>query len=394
MIEYVERSRARVRAREEGVPVASFLRGLDWVLLLAVAALVSYGLNAIAGITRHDVPGNPHYYLERQAIYAGLGLVGMILALLIDPDLYRRFRRGIYLGTTALMAFVFLAGPYTRGTKRWLDLGFFRFQPSEFGKLLFVLALAGFLADRAKRVGEARTSLGTVALAAGPIFLVFVQPDFGTTLVYGAALAAVLFVAGTRWTHLVLLGAAALLIALAVLWWLPASGVHVLKPYQQARLTGFTNPSQDPSGSTYNINQSITAIGSGGLRGRGVAGATQTSLDYLPEHRTDFVFASLAEQRGFLGAGFLLLLYLLVVWRGLRAVTVARDPLSATVAGAIVVAFIVQVFINAGMTMGIAPITGIPLPFLSIGGSSLVANLVAMGVLQSIHVRGTRRPAR
>ena len=148
------------------------------------------------------------------------------------------------------------------------------------------------------------------------------------------------------------------------------------------------NPSSDPSGATYNITQSKTAIGAGGFPGRGVSGASQTRLDYLPEHATDFVFASFAEQRGFLGVSILLLLYLLVVWRGLRVVTLADDLFSATVAGGIVFGFLFQVFINVGMTMGVAPVTGIPLPFVTVGGSSMVANLLAIGVLQSIHSRG------
>ena len=163
----------------------------------------------------------------------------------------------------------------------------------------------------------------------------------------------------------------------------------MLEPYQAERLTGFLEPDSDPSGTTYNVNQSMTAIGSGGLDGRGVTGATQTRLDYLPEHSTDFVFAAFAEQRGFVGAALLLGLYLLIVWRGLRVITVARDHFSAVVAGGIVVAFLFQVFINVGMTMGMAPVTGIPLPFVTVGGSSMVVNLVAMGVLLSIHARGT-----
>jgi rod shape determining protein RodA len=163
----------------------------------------------------------------------------------------------------------------------------------------------------------------------------------------------------------------------------------VLQPYQVKRITGFLHPDSDPSGATYNIAQSKVAVGAGGFDGRGVAGATQTNLSYLPEHATDFVFASFAEQRGFFGTTILLLLYLLVVWRGLRIVTVARDLFSAIVAGGIVVAFLFQIYVNVGMTMGIAPITGIPLPFVSVGGSSMIANLAAMGVLLSIHVRGT-----
>ena len=173
-------------------------------------------------------------------------------------------------------------------------------------------------------------------------------------------------------------------------------GLEILKPYQRDRLIGFVDPTSDPAGSTYNITQSITAVGAGGVDGRGVQGATQTSLNYLPEHDTDFVFASLAEQRGFVGAAILLLLYLLVVWRGLRIMASARDAFCAIAAGGIVFMFIFQIFVNVGMTIGIAPITGIPLPFLSVGGSSMVTNLLAMGILQAIHIRSVRprRPRR
>jgi rod shape determining protein RodA len=285
-----------------------------------------------------------------------------------------------------------LTGPI-RGSRRWLDLGFFRFQPSEFGKVLFVLALAGFLAERSRRLNEPRTTLSAVGLALVPIFLVFLQPDFGSALVYCAALAAMLLVAGTPWWHLGALAGAAVVGAVLILGLLPAAGAPVLKSYQQHRLTGFLNPDSDPGGTTYNITQSKNAIGAGQFHGRGPNNATQTTLNFLPEHHTDFVFASLAEERGFVGAAFLLMLYLLVVWRGLRIVTLAREPFSAIVAGGLVVALLFQVFVNVGMTMGIAPITGIPLPFVSVGGSSMIANLIAVGILLSIHLRakGVRR---
>jgi rod shape determining protein RodA len=390
MVEYAG-DRAAARARRAGragrAEALSLARRLDWVLVVTVGGLVAYGLWAIAGITRHDVPGSPSYYVTRQAIFAAVGILGAVAAVLVDPGVYRRYHRAIYTGTIALMVLVLLSAPFTRGSKRWIDVGFFRFQPSEFGKLLFVLALAGFLADRARRISSSRTTLQTVGLAAIPIFLVFLQPDLGTALVYGAALAAILFVAGTRWTQLALLVAGAVLFAVLVLWALPSMGIPVLKSYQQARLLHWTNPDADPGGATYNLHQSILAVGAGGPHGRGVDNATQTNLDFLPEHATDFAFASLAEQRGFLGAAALLCLYLLVVWRGLRIVAIARDPYSAVVAGGIVVALLFQIFVNVGMTMGIAPITGIPLPFVSVGGSSMIANLVAMGVLLAIHTR-------
>jgi rod shape determining protein RodA len=385
-----ERARARARRREL-TQEAPLVARLDWVMLAAVLGIVAFGLWSIAGITRHDVAGSPDYYVYRQVVFVAIGLLGLVVAILIDPAVYHRFEKGIYVGTLLLFAFVFLAGTVARGSKRWIDVGFFRFQPSEFGKLLVVLALAGFLADRFRRMNERRASLTAVALAVPPMVLVFIQPDIGSALVYAAALLGVLLVAGVRWLHLAILALVAVVLAFSVLWWLPAAGMPVLKGYQTSRLTGFFHPDQDPRGSTYNVTQSMTAVGSGGATGRGVAGATQTSLRFLPEHATDFVFASLAEQRGFLGAGLLLMLYLLVVWRGLRVVAAARDPYSAIVAGGIVFALLFQVFVNVGMTIGIAPVTGIPLPMVSAGGSSMVANLLAIGVLQAIYARGRGR---
>ncbi|RDI74553.1 Bacterial cell division membrane protein [Gaiella occulta] len=370
------------------------LRRLDWLLLLAVFVLVGYGLWAISGITRFDVAGDPGYFVRRQAIAAALGLAGMVAAVVVPVDLYRRHWRAVYGATIGVMVFVFAVAEAVRGSKRWIDLGPFQFQPSEFGKLFFVLAIAGFLVGRGTRIGGLRTVMSAIGLGAGPMLLVFLQPDLGTALVYGAALGAVLFVSGVRWVHLSMLAVSGVLLVASVLWLLPAAGVEVLKPYQTARLTGFTNPDSDPGGLTYNVTQSITSVGAGGLSGRGVEGASQTRLDYLPEHATDFVFASFGEQRGFLGTSILLLLYLLVVWRGLRVITVAGDLYGAVVAGGIVFAFLFQVFVNVGMTMGIAPVTGIPLPFVTVGGSSMVANLLAVGVLQAIHARGRLAGAR
>jgi rod shape determining protein RodA len=377
-------------ARSEAVGLGGVLRRLDWVLLGALAATAGYGLWASNGITMHDAGGSA---MTRQALYLFAGGLLFLAALFVDPDTYRRLWRPIYFGTLALMVFVLVAGAVARGSKRWVDVGFFKFQPSEFGKVLFVLALAGLLAERSRSSNSVRTTLAALGYGLVPIFLVFLQPDIGTALVYTSALGAVLFIAGVRWWHLGALGAATVITALAVLWALPAAGVNVLKPYQAARLTGFTHPANDPRGSTYNLRQSITAVGAGGLRGRGVLGATQTRLNYLPEHATDFAFASLAEERGFFGASILLLLYLLIVWRALKIVANARDMYTAIVAGGIAFMFLFQVFVNAAMTMGIAPITGIPLPFVSVGGSSMITNFLAIGILQAIYLRrpGKRR---
>lgn len=379
----------RSRREAESVGIAGLVRRLDWVLLLALAALVTYGLWTINGITLHDASGSA---LPHQSLYAFAGLLLFFGALFVDPSHYLAWRRPIYFGTLAVMVFVLAAGAATRGSKRWIDVGFFTFQPSEFGKVVFVLAIAGILAERSRSIGDPRVVLTALAYGIAPILLVFLQPDIGTALVYTAALAAILFVAGVRWAHLAVLTTLTVVAALAVLWLLPAAGMNVLKPYQAARLTGFTHPNSAPSGATYNLSQSIITVGSGGLRGRGILGATQTRLNYLPEHATDFAFASLSEEHGFFGASVLLLLYLLVVWRSLKIVASARDLYCAIVAGGIAFMFLFQVFVNSAMTMGIAPITGIPLPFVSVGGSSMITNFFALGILQAIYMRrGVRR---
>jgi rod shape determining protein RodA len=395
MLEYAgSQRRGLERHRGEGVALLGILRSLDWILVAAVAALVAVGLWAVSGVTRFDLPHDPNYYLKRQIIYVSVGVVVLFAALLVDPDIYRRYWRPIYIGTVSIILIVLALGTAARGSTRWINLGFITFQPSEFGKLLFTLSIAGFLAERAR--GDVSTTIRALGLGAVPVVLVMAQPDLGTALVYMAALAAMLFICGTPWRQLAILGTLGVLAIVTVLWAAPAAGVNVLKPYQKSRLTCFVHPQKCTVDARYNLEQSIAAVGSGQFHGRGPKNATQTRLNFLPEHGTDFVFASYGEQRGFVGASILLALYLLVLWRALRIVTVARDLYSATVAGGIVVALLFQIFVNVGMTMGIAPITGIPLPFVSVGGSSMIANLAAMGVLLAIHARGrvARAPSR
>jgi rod shape determining protein RodA len=386
MVDYAATDRIATRPRSRARETA-YLRNLDWVLLAAVGGIVAYGLWMVSGITKDDITGDPNYYVVRQAAYALIGLAGMAGMILIDPGFWRKHYRLVYGLLLFILVLTPILGASVRNTRRWIDVGAFRFQPSEFGKLLLVLVLAAFLAERGKRIYERETTTTAIGLAAVPMILVFLQPDFGTAIVYAAILAAALFIAGTRWSELAVLLVLGASVAAFVLWVGPAMGVEVLKEYQRERITGFTNPSSDPSGSTWNVRQAQIAVGAGGVSGRGSSGATQTNDNFLPEHATDFVFASTAEQRGFVGVTILLLLYLLVIWRALKVVTLARDAFAAIAAGAIAFALLTQIFINVGMTIGMAPITGIPLPFVSVGGSSMVANLLAIGVLQSICVR-------
>jgi rod shape determining protein RodA len=380
--------------RKVSVEVAEHLRHLDYLLLAAISGLVAYGLWVLQTVTRDDELGDPGYYVVRQAIFVVVGLVVFAVTVAVSPEVYRRVRHLMFLSVLALMVIVFVAGPSVNGARRWIDLGAFQLQPSELGKLVLILFLAALVTNRAKDASGFGTTVAALATAAAPALLVFFQPDFGTALVYGAATIGVLYFGGIRWPYLVGIAVFAGALSVAVLWLLPASGFEVLKPYQKERLVGFLDPQADPSGTTYNVNQAITAVGAGGLDGRGVEGATQTRRNFLPEHSTDFVFAALAEQRGFLGAAILLLLYAIVIWRGIKIVALADSLYSSTVAGAIVAALMFQIFLNVGMNVGIAPITGIPLPFISYGGSSMLTSLAMIGVLQAIHVRGQRATAR
>ena len=371
-----------------GSEVGAYLRHLDYLLIAAVAGVITYGIWVLTAVTRNDVPGDPTYFVSRQEVYIAVGAVLAAVTTAVSPEIYRRYAKALYALTVTLLLLVLVVGDDVRGSKRWIEFGSFRLQPSEIGKILLILFLAAFVANRARSESPWRTVWGAVGLAALPMLLVFKEPDFGSTLIYGSALLAVLFFGGMPWKHLATLAIVTALIALSVLWFLPAAGVDVLDAYQKDRLIGFVHPDVDPSGTTYNVNQSITAVGSGGLNGRGVAGASQTNMNYLPEHNTDFIFSSLAEQRGFLGAAILLLLYAFIAWRGIKIVAIAPSLYTSAVAGAIVFSFLFQVFVNVGMTIGIAPVTGIPLPFVSFGGSSMITTILMIGVLEAIHVRG------
>ena len=224
-------------------------------------------------------------------------------------------------------------------------------------------------------------------LALVPALIVIPQPDLGTGLVYVAVAFTILFVAGTSWKQLTALLAMFAASVAIVLAGAPALGVHVLKPYQVQRLTGFLNPSHDPQNQTYNITESLIAIGSGEKTGRGVARATQTNLNFLPENQTDFIFSVVGETYGFAGAALVLSLYALLIWRALRILTMSKNLYGTLIVGGILAMIMFQVFVNVGMTIGIMPITGVPLPLMSYGGSSVLVTFISIGLLQSIYVQ-------
>ena len=359
---------------------------LDPLVLIAAIGLIAFSVVTLAMTTRGDVPGDPYYYAVRQAIYGVIGIALMLGLARVDYSRFRELRVGLYTFIIASIALVFVLGNATRGSRRWIELPFFTFQPSELAKLLLMLALAGFVIDRVRRTSERQRTARLLLLGLIPAALVLIQPDLGTALVLGVITLAVLFVAGVRWTHFAFLAAVVGAAVAIVLVLAPAVGMPVLKDYQQERLTSFLNPSDDPGDSSYQSNQALIAVGAGGKTGRG-DDATQTRNDFLPEHHTDFIFAAVGERFGFVGAAFLLSLYALLIWRALRIMTLSKNLYGSMIAGGIAAMLMFQVFVNVGMNLAIAPITGITLPLMSFGGSSALVTFMAIGILQSIYVQ-------
>ena len=360
---------------------------LDPLLLIATLGLIGFGSYVIGTATSGDIAGNPHYYLTRQIAYGAVGLVLMFLMARFDYSRLREWKLGIYGATIALILLTLALGTATRGSKRWIDLPFFKLQSSELGKVLLIVALAAFIIDRMRRLSEKETTSRILLLAILPAMLVVLQPDLGSGMVYMAIACCILFIAGTRWTHFLAIGTITVTIVVGVLVGAPAAGVHLLKPYQVDRLTAFVNPTDNPRKQGYQLRQSQVAIGSGQKTGRGPEHATQTKLDFLPEHHTDFVFSVVGEEFGFMGAALVLSLYALLIWRALRILTMAKNLYGALIAGGVAAMLMFQIFVNVGMTIGIMPITGVPLPLLSYGGSSVIVTFLAVGLLQSIHVQ-------
>jgi rod shape determining protein RodA len=360
---------------------------LDPLLLFATLALVAASAYTVRRATLGDIPGDPNYYFTRQLIYMGVGLVLMFVVARFDYSRLREWKLGVYGFMIGGILLVYAFGFSARGSRRAIQFGFFNFQASELGKVLLVVALAGFVVDRARRLDERETTSRIVLLALLPAMLVVAQPDLGSGLVYIAIVLAVLFIAGTKWTHFAALAGLGTLAIVIVVLAAPMAGVEVIKPYQVDRLTAFLNPSTDPADEGYHINQSLTAIGSGGKTGRGDQ-STQTKFNFLPEHHTDFVFSVVGEEFGFVGAALVLSLFALLIWRALRILTMSKNFYGALVAGGITAMLMFQVFVNVGMTIGIMPITGIPLPLMSYGGSSVITTLLAIGLLQSIYAQG------
>ncbi len=359
---------------------------LDPLLTLAVIGLAIASVMTLGAATRNVVPGDPGYYVNRQVVYLVLGGLLMLVLARVDYARLRPLKTAIYALLMASILAVLAVGHAAKGSQRAISLPFFSFQASELGKVLLIVALSALVVDRARRLRERDTTARVMLAALVPAMFVIAQPDLGSGMVYMVIAFVLLLVAGTPGRQLVGLLALVAVSLTIVLVAAPAAGVHVLKTYETERLTAFLHPSTDPRKEGYQQEESKIAIGSGQKTGRG-SDATQIRLNFVPEDHTDFVFAAVGEQYGFVGAGLVLCLYALLIWRTLRILTMSKDLFGSLLAAGVAAMLMFQVFVNVGMTIGIMPITGVTLPLMSYGGSSVITTLLAVGLLQSIYVR-------
>ena len=361
------------------------IRHLDPSLLLITVMLAGFGAMMIFSATaskQKDAGLDPGTFMKRQVIYALVGALALIAISSFDYRSLKGLSIAIY-GFT-LVGLVLVLTPLSTpvsGATRWIDLGSFQIQPSEFAKIATILVVAAYLSERKEDI-SARDIAISCGIVAVPSALVFLEPDLGTMMVFVALLGALFLVAGAKLRHFATLG------ALGLVGLIVAIQAGLIQDYQIDRIALFLDPNPDPMTEGYNLTQAKLAIASGGLRGTGLdQGTNLTTLDYVPEQHTDFIFTAVGEQLGFIGAATMLGLFALLIWRALRISAMARDTYGTLIAAGIAALWAFQLFVNVGMTMGIMPITGIPLPFISYGGSSTMMNFIAVGLLHSIHMR-------
>lgn len=359
------------------------IRGADLGLLTVTVLLVLFGLAALYSFSLTGAGDRSLLY--RQAIIAGLGIAGALFVMRLDYRGLVAVHWILYTISIALLLAVLVFGQTVRGTTGWFSFGFFQFQPVELVKVLMALVIAKFLSDRAARIGEWRTIFLSGLLMGVPVGLVMLQPDLGSAIVLIGMWLGVMVALPVPRRKIALIFAA--MLVLTIMAW-----SFFLQPYQQDRILDFLSPSRDPLGTGYNVRQAVTAIGSGGWFGRGLGLGPQSQLNFLPERQTDFIFATIGEELGFVGAATLITLFGLFFWRVGRLAGRARDTIGLIIAVSLTTMLFLHVLINIGMNLGIFPVTGLPLPFLSYGGSSLAACLLAVGLLESIIIRQRTTP--
>ncbi|MFZ2187080.1 MAG: rod shape-determining protein RodA [Candidatus Moraniibacteriota bacterium] len=347
----------------------------DWVLvavtllLLGVSLLTLYSLSVVGGVD----------YFLKQSIFAGLGLSMMFFVAFLDYRHIQKYSTALYFMMLLVLCAVLLFGTTVRGTAGWFSVGVFQVQPVEMSKVILIIFLASFISKKKTELGEWARVIASLVLSSALIFLVLKQPDLGSGVVLAAIWCGMILASGLRIKHLLVL---ALLGATLI-----SGSWFVLQGYQKDRINNFIHPESDPRGSGYNVLQSIVAVGSGGLSGKGIGHGSQSQLNFLPEKQTDFIFAVIAEELGLGGAFFVLSLYLVLLYRIKRIGDTASDNFGYLVAVGILIMFVAQIAINVGMNLGLLPVTGLPAPLLSYGGSSLLSLLFSIGLLLNIYQR-------
>ncbi len=355
------------------------LKNFDYQLLLIVLALCAYGLLVLSSATRGAGATDSFVYLQKQAISIGIGVFAILVIISLDYVYFYRLHWYSYAFNFLCLAAVLFIGSEGGGSYRWIDLKVFDFQPSEMAKIIIIITLASLLVEQKEKLANPLQLIPLFLHVLLPMILIFLQPDLGTALVFVVIFLGMLYMAGVPLKNLLMVVGSGL--AAAPLFWLK------LMDYQKMRLIVFLNPDMDPLNYGYQLNQSMIAIGSGGLTGKGLFAGTQARLQFLPEQHTDFIFSVLGEELGFLGGAFLLLLYLLLIYRILKVASFSKDNFGFLLCAGVATMLTFQILVNVGMTLSIMPVTGLPLPFMSYGGNAMLMNMVSIGVVLNVGMR-------
>lgn len=359
---------------------------LDWKLMAAVLLLTAVGLLMIYSATRTHLALNdmsPTLKLGKQLVSVVIGLVLFVVIASFDYSRLANLSWPLFIGSLVLLVAVLAIGAEVNGARRWIDLGPIRLQPGELAKPALILFLASYMAARAEQAGDFDLLLRTLGFAAIPCMLILIEPDLGTPVLLVFVWAIMCYALGSRLHHLAAIGFAFAMI-FAAAW-----GFNVIRPHQRARLIAFVNSNpqtQEEKDARYQLEQSMIAIGSGHLIGQGLFRGPQTQLSFVPDQETDFIFTAIGEELGFLGAAAVMVLLGVVLWRTLTIAAEARTLFGRLIAAGVAGMFFLHILANIGMTLGMTPVKGMPLPFVSYGGSALMANFIALGVLQSVFI--------
>ncbi len=355
------------------------LRNFDWQLLLVTLIICFYGLVVIGSATQGIELEDPYFFLRKQAAWIAIGIAGIFVVISLDYINFYNWCWYIYACNLLFLGAVLFIGREGGGAYRWIDLKVFDFQPSELAKIVIIITLARLLVDHGDKVKNFFASCYFLFFVAIPMFLIFLQPDLGTSLVFIVIFFSMLYIAGVPWKHLMIFICCGLA-AFPFLW-------SRLLPYQKMRLIVFFNPDLDPLEYGYQLKQSMIAIGSGGVTGKGLFEGTQARLQFLPAQHTDFIFSVLGEELGFLGAVVLFILYFLLIYRILKIGSFSKDRFGALLCTGVAAMIVFQILVNVGMTLSIMPVTGLPLPFMSYGGNSMLVNLFSIGMVINVGMR-------